>query len=49
MFSNEHIWSMNLNTNFLLFCWKSRELLSIEFVPQGYPKYESQLCTDPGG
>ena len=48
MFENVHIQRMNLNINFVFFRWKSRELLSFEYVPPSYPKYGFQLCADGG-
>ena len=48
MFQKVHILSLNLNTNFALFRWKSRGLLSFEYVRLSYPRNGFQLCAEGG-
>ena len=40
----KYIGGKNLNTNFVILQWKSRELLSFVFGPSSYPEYGFQLC-----
>ena len=42
----EYIGGKNLNSNFVFFQRKSRELLSFVFGPSSYPKYGFQLCAN---
>ena len=48
MFQKVHVQSLNLNKNFVLFRWKSRVLLSFEYVLLSYLKNGFQLCADGG-
>jgi len=46
MFQKVHIRSINLNTNFEFFRWKSGELLSFQSVLPSNLKFGFQLCAD---